>query len=173
MDAELRALEDNGTWEITALPPGKRAIGYKWIYRTKLKSDGSVDKCNARLVALACRKKFGVDYWETFAPATKMTTMSTLLAVASMQQWHVFQMDVSNAFLHGDLEEEVYMTTPQGYAGLGKAVQPAAIAPSDTKHVCKLVKSLYGLKQAPRKWFEKLPNALLHFAFTQSKADCT
>jgi len=76
------------------LPPGKRAIGCKWIYRTKFHSDGSIDKCKARLVALGCRQKFGVDYWETFAPVTKMTTVRTLLVVAAIQHWTLHQMDV-------------------------------------------------------------------------------
>jgi len=98
MDVELRALEGNKTWEITLLPPSKRAIGCKWIYRTKFHSDGSVDKCKARLVALGCRQKFGVDYWETFAPVAKMTTVRTLLAVAAIHQWPLHQMNVSNSF---------------------------------------------------------------------------
>jgi len=117
MDVELRALEDNGTWHLTKLPPGKKAIGCKWIYRTEFKLDGSVDKCKARLVALGCRQKFGVDYGETFAPVAKMTTTRTLLVVASIQQWHLFQMNVSNAFLYGDLNEEVYMAMPLRHVG--------------------------------------------------------
>ena len=119
MDAELRALEENQTWEVTILPPGKRVIGCKWIYRTKFHSDGSVDKCKARLVTLACRQNFGVDYWETVAPIAKMTIVATLLAVIAMQQRPLYQMEVSNAFLHGYLDEEVYMTLPSGYAKYG------------------------------------------------------
>jgi len=173
MDAELQALEENGTWKITSLPLSKQAIGCKWIYRTKFKSDGSVDKRKARLVALGCRQKFGVDYWETFAPVAKMTTVRTLLVVASIQQWHLVQMDVSNAFLHGDLHEEVYMTLPLGYAGFGQLVQPGHPVSAEPQMVCKLEKPLYGLKEAPRKWFEKLSEALLQFGFTQSRVDYT
>jgi len=82
-------------------------------------------------------------------------------------------MDVSNAFLLEDLDEEVYMAMPLGYAGFGQPIQPAVVAPVGSKFVCKLDKSLYGLKQAPRKWFEKLSQALLQFGFSQSKADYT
>ena len=81
-----------------------------------------MDKCKARLVALGWRQKFGVDYWETFAPVANMTTVKTLLDVASIQQWHLFQMDVSNAFLHGDLDEEVYMAMPLGYTGFRQPI---------------------------------------------------
>jgi len=112
MNSELRALEANGTWKLTSLPPEKRAIGRKWVYKTEFKSDGSLDKFKARLVALGYRQKFGIDYSETFAPVAKMTTVRTLLAVASIKNWHLYQMDVSNALLHGDLKEEVYMTLP-------------------------------------------------------------
>jgi len=142
-DAELRALEDNGTWQLTSLPTGKKVIGCKRIYRIKFKSDGSIEKCKARLVALGCRQKFSVDYWETFAPAAKMITI--LLAVASIQKWHLFQMDVSNAFLHGDLAEELYMTLSLGYAGYGQPIKPQIAASLSSKVVCKLEKSLYGL----------------------------
>jgi len=80
-------------------------------------------------------------------------------------------MDVSNAFLHGDLTEEVYMTLPLGYVGYKQPIHPSPTTPLGERVVCKLKKSLYGLKQAPRKWFEKLSNALLKFGFSQSRAD--
>jgi len=122
---------------------------------TKFRSDGSVDKLKARLVAQGYSQQFGVDYDETFAPVAKMTTMRTLLTVAAIKQWCVNQMDVSNAFLHGDLQEEVYMTLPQGYTSYGCKITPlcaetgGVIRPRTGDMVCKLVKSLYGLKQAP------------------------
>ncbi|XP_071712546.1 uncharacterized mitochondrial protein AtMg00810-like [Rutidosis leptorrhynchoides] len=97
-----------------------------------------------------------------------MVTVRSLLAVAAMFDWELFQMDVSNAFLHGDLLEEVYMTMPLGYSGKGEPVQDI---PFDKSKVCKLKKSLYGLKQAPRQWFAKLSSALLSFGYVQSKAD--
>jgi len=179
MNMELRALEDNKTWLLTPLPLGKKAIGCKWIFRTKFKSDGSVDKLKARLVAQGYSQQFGIDYDETFAPVAKMTTVRTLLTVAAIKQWCVNQMDVSNAFLHGDLQEEVYMALPQGYTSYGCKITPqyaeteGVIRPKPGDMVCKLVKALYGLKQAPRQWFTKLTSALLAYGFQQSKADYT
>jgi len=165
MNLELRALEANGTWELTSLPPGKRAIGCKWLYKAKFLSDGTIDKHKARLVVLGCKQKFDVDYQETFAPIAKMTTVRTLLAVAAMKNWFAYQMDVSNAFLHGDLHEEVYMALPPSYSAYGSAIHPST-APTHPLvrgishgQVCKLLKSLYGLKQAPRQWFAKLSGA--------------
>nr|GFB21050.1 retrovirus-related Pol polyprotein from transposon TNT 1-94 [Tanacetum cinerariifolium] len=115
MNAELRALESNGTWELSQLTLGKKAIGSYWIYKTKLKADGTKDKKKARLVVQGNRQKYRVDYKETFAPVEKMVTLRSLLAVAAVKGWFTCQMDVSNAFRHGDLFEEVYMRPPQGY----------------------------------------------------------
>ncbi|GKB60306.1 retrovirus-related pol polyprotein from transposon TNT 1-94 [Tanacetum coccineum] len=168
MNSELKALEDNDTWEVTDLPPGKRAIGCHWLYKTKLKSDGSEERKKARLVIQGNRQRKGEDYEDTFAPVAKMVTVRSLLAVAAMQGWDIVQMDVSNAFLHGDLFEEVYMKMPLGYSGKGEKVQNVK---NDSLQVCKLKKSLYGLKQAPRQWFSKLSSALVSFGFKQSKAD--
>ncbi|GKC82682.1 retrovirus-related pol polyprotein from transposon TNT 1-94 [Tanacetum coccineum] len=143
------------------------AIACHWIYKTKLKADGSLERKKARLVIIGNRQRKGVDYGETFAPVAKMVTIKALLVVAAMKGWDLCQMDVSNAFLHGDLFEEVYMQMPQGYVGQGEDVQDK----TSSTLVCKLKKSLYGLKQAPRQWFAKLPSALLSFGFVQSKAD--
>ncbi|GJS06409.1 retrovirus-related pol polyprotein from transposon TNT 1-94 [Tanacetum coccineum] len=104
--AQLKALELNGTWELTVLPSGKKAIDCHWIFKTKLKADGSKDKKKARLVVNGNRQGQGIDYEETFAPVAKMVTIKALLAIAAMKGWDVCQMDISNAFLHGDLFEE-------------------------------------------------------------------
>nr|GEU76596.1 retrovirus-related Pol polyprotein from transposon TNT 1-94 [Tanacetum cinerariifolium] len=168
MDSELKALEDNDTWEVIDLPLNKRAIGCYWLFKTKLKSDGSEDRNKARLVIQGNRQRRGVDYEDTFAPIAKMVTVRSLLAVASMQGCDIVQMDVSNAFLHGDLFEEVYMKRPLGYIGKEEKVQNVK---NDSLQVCRLKKSLYGLKQAPRQWFSKLFSVLLSFGFKQSKAD--
>ena len=125
------------------------------MYKTKFNSDGTVERHKARLVILGNRQVEGVYYNETFAPVTKMVTVQTLLAVAATQEWELHQMDVHNAFLHGDLKEEVYMKLPSGFTACGDKV-------------CKLNKSLYGLKQAPRYWFSKLVTALKNYGFTQS-----
>ncbi|PWA96217.1 hypothetical protein CTI12_AA041970 [Artemisia annua] len=161
VDKELHALHLNHTWEVVTLPIGKRAIGSKWVFRIKLHSDGTVEKYKARLVAKGYTQQEGTDYTETFAPVAKMVTIRTLLVTAVQQNWHIAQLDINNAFLHGDLHEEVYMELPQGY-------QPNTTLPNP---VCKLKKSLYGLKQANRQWFSKLTTFLLNHGFIQSFAD--
>ncbi|GKB81856.1 reverse transcriptase, RNA-dependent DNA polymerase, partial [Tanacetum coccineum] len=139
MDLELKALDDNDTWELTSLPTGKKAVGSHWVYKTKLKVDGNVE-----------RKKGKVGF-------------------AALKGWDTCQMDVSNAFFHGDLIEEVYIKPPLGYVGKGQKVSAANSL--DSTLVCKLKKYLYSLKQTPRQWFSKLSNALIEFGFTQSKTD--
>lgn len=173
MNVELDALEANDTWDVIPLPPNKKAIGCKWLYKTKFKSDGTVDRFKSRLVILGCRQVYGVDYEHTFAPVAKMTTVRALLAVAALKKWHVMQMDVTNAFLHGDLYETVYMKMPLGYTGIGSRISlnQGEILPSNSNLVCKLKKSLYGLRQAPRNWFSKLSQTLKDHAFVQSLSD--
>ncbi|CAA7044030.1 unnamed protein product [Microthlaspi erraticum] len=159
MKEEVCALEINKTWIVVALPPGKKAIGSKWVFKIKHHSDGMIARHKSRLVALGNRQKEGLDYTDTFAPVAKPSTVRILLNIAAAKNWEVHQMDVHNAFLHGDLEEEVYMKLPPGFEG------------SDPSKVCLLKKSIYGLKQAPRCWFAKLNSALKTYGFKQSKAD--
>ncbi|RVW77694.1 Retrovirus-related Pol polyprotein from transposon RE1 [Vitis vinifera] len=132
MQAELQALEENHTWDIVTCPHTVKPIGSKWVFSVKLRSDGSLDRYKARLVALA---------------------------IAASQSWQLHQMDVNNAFLHGDLQKEIYMKLPSGMTN------------SSPHDVCKLKRSLYGLKQAPRAWFEKFRSTILFFSFTQSQYD--
>lgn len=115
MNEELSALEANHTWVIINLPLGKQAIGSKWLLKTKYQPDGSIERHKARLVIMGNRQKYGVDYVETFALVAKLTTVRALLAIAAIDDWQVFQLDVKNAFLHRDLNEHVYMKFPQGY----------------------------------------------------------
>ncbi|CAH9090919.1 unnamed protein product, partial [Cuscuta epithymum] len=159
MNNEIQALEKNDTWILVNLPPNKHCIGCKWVFKTKLKSDGSLDRYKARLVAKGYTQEEGLDYFDTFSPVVKLTTVRILLAIASAKNWFLHQLDVNNAFLHGDLYEEIYMQPPPGYLS------------SNDNRVCKLTKSLYGLKQASRQWFCKLSESLQHFGYTQSKAD--
>ncbi|XP_074304226.1 uncharacterized protein LOC141638943 [Silene latifolia] len=137
----------------------KKVIGNKWVYKVKLRSDGSVERYKARLVVLGNKQEVGIDYYETFAPTAKMVTIRVFLAIVASRRWFMHQMDVHNAFLHGDLEEEVYMKLPQGYS-----------VDSPGK-VYRLKKSLYDLRQAPRCWFAKLSYALLAYGFVQSMYD--
>ncbi|XP_074322725.1 uncharacterized protein LOC141659696 [Apium graveolens] len=115
MQKELTTLEQNNTWELVSLPPGKKAIGSKWVYKIKYLANGQNERHKARLVAKGYNQIKGVDFHETFAPVAKMVTVRCLLAIGSAKGWHVEQLDVNNAFLHGDLEEEIYMQLPLGY----------------------------------------------------------
>ncbi|KAL5777450.1 hypothetical protein ACOSP7_010376 [Xanthoceras sorbifolium] len=160
MNEELYALHKTYTWDLVPLPPGKSTVGSRWVYKIKTKSDGSVERYKARLVAKGFSQQYGMDYEETFALVAKMTTVHTLIAVASIRQWHISQMDVKNAFLNGDLHEEVYMAPPPGVFH----------NPGD---VCKFKKSLYGLKQAPRAWFEKFSTVITSLGFSSSNHDST
>ncbi|RVX11271.1 Heat shock 70 kDa protein 17 [Vitis vinifera] len=112
---EIDALEKNGTWTITDLPVGKRPVGCKWIFTIKYKADGSVERFKARLVARGFTQSYGIDYQETFAPVAKLNTIKILLSLAVNQDWCLQQLDIKNAFLNGDLEEEVYMEIPPGF----------------------------------------------------------
>ncbi|KAJ9566231.1 hypothetical protein OSB04_002197 [Centaurea solstitialis] len=153
MQEELQALAKAQTWDFVPLPPGKRPIGSKWVFKIKTKSDGSIDRYKACLVAKGFNQEYGIDYEETFAPVARVTSVRSLLAIAATKHWPLLQMDVKNAFLNGDLSEEVYITPP-----------PSVSLPPG--HVCRLRKALYGLKQAPRAWFEKFSNTLLSLGFS-------
>lgn len=136
---EMRALEKNCTWEIVQKPRDKSPVGCKWVISVKYKADGSIERYKARLVAKGYTQTYGIDYQETFAPVAKINTVRVLLSLAANLDWRLRQLDVKNAFLNGDLKEEVYMELPPGFDKEGK-----------NNKVCRLKKALYGLKQSPR-----------------------
>ena len=157
---EVKAIEDNKIWELVDPSMGCRPIRLKWVYKVKRKADGTIDRYKARLIAKGFRQRYGIDYEDTFSPVVKAATIRLILSIAVSRGWTLRQLDVQNAFLHGILEEEVYMWQPPGYAD-----------PRRPRFVCKLEKALYGLKQAPRAWYARLCAKLIALGFIPSKAD--
>jgi hypothetical protein len=157
---EMDSILSNNTWILVDLPPGSKPIGCKWVFKRKYNTDGSIQTFKARLVAKGFTQKEGVDYFDTYSPVARITSIRVLFALASIYKLYVHQMDVKTAFLNGDLKEEVYMEQPEGF-----------ILPGNEEKVCKLVKSLYGLKQAPKQWHEKFDKAILLNGFHHNGAD--
>ena len=136
MNEELDALHKNHTWDIVDLPPSQSVVGCRWVYKIKTKANGSIERYKARLVAKGFTQEYGIDYEEIFAPVARLTSVRCLIAVVAFRRWPLYQMDVKNTFLNGDLNKEVYMQPPPSYPHLGS-------------QVCRLRYALYGLKQAP------------------------
>ncbi|KAK2427210.1 putative mitochondrial protein [Trifolium repens] len=153
MDSEIQSIEDNDTWELVNLPPGVKAIGVKWIFKTKYNEKGQIEKHKARLVAKGYSQKYGIDYSEVFAPVARWETIRSILSLAAYEGWCVFQLDVKSAFLHGELVENVYVEQPLGYKK------------GNDSQVYKLKKALYGLRQAPRAWYSKIEAYFLNEKF--------
>jgi hypothetical protein len=160
MTDEFVALRQNNTWRLVPRPSGVNLVSCKWIFKTKHRPDGSIDKHKARLVARGFSQQHGIDYGDTFSPVVKSAMVRLVLSLAVSRGWTLRQIDVSNAFLHGFLTEEVYMQQPPGFED---AQYP--------QHVCKLQRSIYGLKQSPRAWYARLSARLFQLGFTSSKAD--
>ena len=159
-DEEYNALMENNAWELTELPKGKTAIGCKWVFKIKHDKDGVIERFKGRLVAKGYSQKYGIDYQETFSPVVHYSSIRTLLAFAVQHGIIIHQMDVTTAFLNGELTEDVYMEQPEGYVIAGKE-----------NLVCKLRKSIYGLKQSSRMWNKTLEEFFTSEDFIQSEAD--
>ncbi|XP_019101789.1 PREDICTED: uncharacterized protein LOC109133260 [Camelina sativa] len=166
MDVEIVALELLGTWSVVSLPPGKTMIGCKWVYTIKYNPNGSIDRYKARLVAKGYTQMEVINYIDTFSPVAKLASVKLVFGLAAIHGWTLTQMDVTNAFLHGSLDEETYMSLPQGYT-------PKGGAPLPPNAVCRLHKSLYGLKQASRQWYHCFSSVILKSGFTQCPCDNT
>lgn len=163
MNEEMKSLQKNETWELVDRPPGKKPAGCRWVYTVKHKSDGTIERFKARLVAKGYTQTYGIDYTNAFAPVVKINTVRVLLSLAANLDWPLQQFDVKNAFLHGELSEEVYMDLPPG----------CMIPEVHSQKVCKLKKSLYGLKQSPRAWFGRFTKSMRFFGYHQSNSDHT
>ena len=109
MIEEIEALNGNGTWNLVHLPTGKKAIGCRWVFAVKVNPNGLVARLKARLVAKEYAQTYGVDYYDTFSPVAKMTSVRLFISLTATHNWDFHQLDIKNAFLHGDLQEEVYM----------------------------------------------------------------
>jgi len=162
MAEEYKALIDNGTWRLVPQPPGANIVTGKWLFKQKFNSNGSLARHKARWVVRGFSQEAGVDYNEKFSPVVKPATIRTVLSIATSRDWPIRQLDVKNAFLHGNLEETVYCEQPKGF------IDPAA-----PNSVCLLQKSLYGLKQAPRAWNQRFSNFICSIGFTASKSDAS
>ncbi|GJU88782.1 retrovirus-related pol polyprotein from transposon TNT 1-94 [Tanacetum coccineum] len=160
MIEEMNALVHNGTWALVDLHAYKKPIGCKWVFSFKMKPDGSIARLKPRLVAKGYAQTYGIDYPETFSPVAKISSIRLFISLAATYDWALHQLDVKNAFLHGDLEEEVYMEQPPGF-----------IAQGEYGRVCKLKKALYGLKQSLCAWFGKFSNSVIEFGLRRSVYD--
>ena len=159
---EMTALQKNDTWELMPLPKGKKTVGCKWVFSIEHKAAGSIERYKARLVAKGYTQTYGIDYQETFSPVAKLNTVRVLLSLAANLDWALHQFDVKNAFLHGNLEEEVYMD-----------ILPGFTTSRQTGVVCELQKALYRLKQSPKACFERFSLAMKKQGFKQSNSDHT
>ena len=161
MKEELDALHKTGTWDLVDLPSGKSSISCKWVYKIKTQSNGTVDRYKARLISSGFTQEYEIDYEETFAPVARLSSVRTLLAIYAARKWLLFQMDVKNVFINGEISEEVYMKLPPGYS-----------YPSGFPHrVYRLWRALSGLKQAPRAWFAKFSSIISQHGFSCNSFD--
>lgn len=144
MKLELNALENNHTWEIFPKPVNKHIVDCKWLFKVKYLPNRGIERYKARLVAKGFTQTFGLDYFKTFSPVAKMTTVHLLSAITAAQNWSISQLDITNAFLHGDIHEVIYMKLHPGYLQLSSFTSVAHIT-DPSAYVCRLRKSLYGL----------------------------
>ena len=159
---ELLMIEKNKTWILVERPRDKKVIGVKWVYRTKLDVDGSINKNKTRLVVKGYNQIFGVDYLDTFAPIARLDTIRLLLVVATQKDQRVYQLNVKSTFLNGYLHEEIYGEKPEGF-----------MKKEEEDKVYLLKKALYGLKQALRAWYNKSDEHLLNLGFAKSLSKST
>lgn len=150
MRDEYEALIKNKTWILVPFSPEYKLVDNKWVFRVKQNNDGSIAKYKTRLVTKDFQQTECIDYFETFSPVVKSSIVRIVLSLAVMHKWIIRQVDGNNAFLNGDLTEDVYICQPEGFVDSQKP-----------NHVCKLKRALYGLKNALRAWYDKLKNLLI------------
>ncbi|RVW98877.1 Retrovirus-related Pol polyprotein from transposon TNT 1-94 [Vitis vinifera] len=160
MNEELKSMAHNGVWDLIELPNNCKPVGCKWVFKTKRDAKGNIERFKARLVAKGFTQKEGIDYKDTFSPVSKKDSLRIIMALVAHFDLELHQMDVKTAFLNGNLDEDIYMEQPEGFAKKGN------------EHlVCKLKKSIYGLKQASRQWYIKFNNTITSFGFKENIVD--
>jgi transposase InsO family protein len=162
MKSEMDALVANGTWDLASLPAGRKAVGSKWVFKTKRNAKGDIIRHKARLVAKGFTQVQGVDFTDTFAPVARFTSFRLLLSIAAQEDWLLEQTDVSTAFLNAELKEQIYMDQAELFEVRGEGGE---------KLVCLLKRGIYGLKQSPRYWNNLINTWLLEFGFVRSATD--
>jgi hypothetical protein len=160
MNEEIESLDKNEAWDLVELPTGRNPIGNKWLFKNTLNAKGKVEKYKAGLVEKGYSQVEGIDFGEIFSHVAKLTSIRFMLFVVAAFDFEIEQMDVKTSFLHGNLEEEIYMKQLEGYAMKGKK-----------ELICKLKKSMYGLKQSPGMWYQKFDSYMLGLGFTKRKED--
>ncbi|KAK8978738.1 hypothetical protein V6N11_001744 [Hibiscus sabdariffa] len=158
MRSEMDSMSDNQVWTLVEPPEGIKPIGCKWVLKKKTDMDGNVQTYKGRLVARGYGQIHGIDYDETFSPVAMFKSIRILLAIVAFQDYEIWQMDVKTAFLNGKLEEDMYMTQPEGF-----------VNPENAGKVCKLQRSIYGLKQASRSWNLRFNDAIKEFGFIRNE----
>lgn len=160
MEDELKSMKDNNVWDLVELPQGVKAVGCKWVYKTKLDSSGNIERYKARLVAKGFTQRKGIDFNDTFSPVSSKDSFRIIMALVAHYDLELHQMDVKTTFLNGDLHEDVYMCQPEGFVVKGK------------EHMkCRLKKSIYGLRQASREWYIKFDDVIGKFGFKENFVD--
>ena len=160
MKDELSYMDKNSVWELVDLPPGRKAIGNKWVLKVKHKADGSIDKYKTRLVVKGFTQQEGIDYDETFFPVVRVAYIRLILAIVAQLDLELYQMDVKTTFLNEELDEEIYMTQPMGFEVKGQECK-----------VWKLKRSIYGLKQSSRQWYFRFHDSIISHSFEMIEED--
>jgi hypothetical protein len=158
--SEMDSIMSIATWEVVERPYGCKPIGSKWVFKKKLRPDGTIERYKARLVIKGYSQKESEDFFDTYSPVARLTTIRVLLSLATSHGLLVHQMDVKTTFLNGEVYDEIYMEQPAGFVGNDQE-----------RMVCKLLKPLYGLKQAPKQWHEKFNRTLTSAGFVVNEAD--
>jgi hypothetical protein len=160
MNDEMKSMSTNDVWYLVEIPKGAKTVGFKWVYKTKQDSKGNIERFKERLMAKGFTQREGIDYTKIFSPVSSKDSFRIIMTLVAHYDLELHQIDVNTTFLNGNLQENVYMAQPEGFAVEGK------------EHMgCKLKKSLYGLRQASRQWYIKFDGVIRSFDFAENKVD--